>query len=189
MSRTLTELEAAGLALDALIAELEGDVSDGAAEIVDAWFAELAEETARKVDGYAFRIKAEEADAERWKAMAAEMTEKAGAAANRAKRLKERMAFHLEQQQLQEIKGSIYRFYWQKNGGKAPLILDSTDPNDFPEDCRVQTVTISNAKVRERIEQGQVQFTRSLPETDGAVSAVVTLKAHLGERGRSLRLA
>lgn len=190
MSRTLTEIEAAGAALDALIAELDGDVSDGAAEIVDAWFAELQEETARKVDGYAFRIKAEEADAERWAAMAAEMSAKADAAKSRAKRLKERMAFHLETQQLQEIKGEIYRFYWQKNGGKAPLIMDSTDPNDFPPECRVTTVSISNAKVRELVDAGLMEFTEFEHDDNGVqTERKRKLPAHLGERGRSLRLA
>lgn len=170
MTDTMAKILADGAALDAALEELGGDVSDGADAIIAEWFAELDERRAEKVDGYGFRIKQEQADAAKWKALADELYAKAKAADNRAKYLLARMQYHMEEQAVTEMKGEVWTFKFQQNGGKAPLVLASENPDDYPEDCRVTTVTINKDAIRAKLEAGE------------------TLPASIGERGRSLRL-
>jgi hypothetical protein len=166
---TLAQIAEDTAALDTLLTELGGDVTDEQGVIVDQWFAELDKRRAEKVDGYAWRIKALREQADATKRLADELLSKTRSAMSRADWLLARMR-HLEDQGETEVRGHIYRFAFQQNGGKAPVVIETDDPMQFPEDCRVTVVSLNKERIRERLEAGE------------------TLPAMIGERGRSLRI-
>lgn len=168
---TMAKIEADKQALDALLEDVGGEVTPETEAAIEQWFRELEDRTTEKVDGYGFTIRMALADAEKFTAAADELYAKARTAESRAKYAKARMAQHMTEQGLDRLAGNIYTFAFQKNGGVAPLVLASENPDDFPEDCRITTVTLNKERIRERLEAGD----ESLP-------------AAVGERGRSLRL-
>ena len=71
-----------------------------------------------------------------------------------------------------KVKGEKFTWSIQKNGGKAPLIIeDNITPLDVPEDFQQVDIGFDKTEIRKVLELGY-----SLPF------------AHLGERGESLRL-
>lgn len=160
-------------ALDALLAEVGGDVSDEAAEAaVDAWLAETTEALASKLDAYAALIReretraaARETEAERLKALAA-------SDAHSAKRLKDRLAWFLRERGVERVETPRFRVSLARNGGKTPVAL-SVPPEDLPEElCFVRVSYVADTEtIRARLEAGAL-----LPY------------ATLGERGYHVRI-
>lgn len=166
---TLERIEQDAAALDALLFETGGDLSDGADQAIEQFFAELDERRRAKVDGYGWRIQRARDDAAKWKALAAEFTRRARQAEATEEYLLRKMAGYMEAKQLEQLPGDVHTFAFQANGGKLPVVLLDEDPAHFPPDC-VRT-TVDKEAVRARLEAGD----ESIP-------------AAIGERGRSLRL-
>lgn len=171
---TLATLQQEFAALDALLIETGGEVTPETEPILQAWFAELATNEREKADGYAFRIKDLRGRALALKAMAAELTLKERTLTCEADWLLNRMAVHLEMSGRDRLAGAIYRFQFEAVGGRLPIVLETEDPEAFPADCRRVVVTVDREAVRASLEAAP----------DGAS----LLPAHLGERGRTLRI-
>lgn len=70
-----------------------------------------------------------------------------------------------------KFKTDLFSFNIQKNGGKAPVILDVADTSELPDDL---------VRIKE---EPDLDAIRALIETEGECKY-----AHLGERGESLRI-
>jgi hypothetical protein len=70
-----------------------------------------------------------------------------------------------------KIKTQLFSFSVQKNGGKAPVILDVKDTSELPDDL---------VRIKE---EADLDAIRQLIEKEGTCKY-----AHLGERGESLRI-
>ena len=168
---TLTRLEADAAALDALLTDLDGEVTPETEATIDAWFRELETRRRDKVDGYGFRIKAAKIEAAKCAELADQLAAKARTIGRRVDWLMARMEAHMTVAGLDRLDGSVYTFAFQANGGKAPLVLESDDPTAYPLDCQRVVVTVDKDAIRTQLEKG-----------------VVGIPAHIGERGRTLRL-
>lgn len=173
MSKTLFDLGADAEALDALLTELEGDISDPAvAEAIDAWLQENHDGLEKKLDGYGALIREREAKAEARKAEAARLLELSRTDENMAKRLKERLFFFFDERGVAKKETARFKFSIVSNGGKLPLIIDpETNPEEISVFLQKHTVDFDKDAIRTALENEDVlDFAR------------------LGERGRSLRI-
>lgn len=172
MSSTLYELGGQLAALDELLAEVGGDVTDEqAAEAINAWFAEIGEQVEHKLDGYGALIVELEARATARKAEADRMAGRAQVDTNAAKRLKERLKMFFIERNYKVIETPRFRVTLAGHGGKVPLDIDPVDAATLP--LRFQAVSISphTELIRAALEAGEaLDFAR------------------LGERGSSIRI-
>lgn len=162
--RTLFEIGNDLLALDALIEELGGDISDPSVEknITD-WFNELARDESVKLDGWVGYIRQLEMEIAAAKAEADQFILKAKARETRVSWLKHRMKLHLETGGRSEAKTAAGRRVWiQANGGNQGVIYaDKIDINDVPgQFVRVVREVDENA-VRAALKRGEtLEFAR-----------------------------
>lgn len=192
--RTLWEIGSDLEALEALLMEVGGDVTDEEAEkAIDAWLEETREAEAQKLDRYGALIRTLEARAEIQEKEAARLMERAQVNRNAVKRLKDRLLMHLELTGRTKADGHLYSFTVAKNGGKLPLETDPVDPMDVEprfrraslvlmapteetlealrEQCKRLDVTLDTEAVRDALDAGEpVPFAR------------------YGERGKHLRI-
>ena len=169
MALRLFEIGEAFEALEQTLLENGGEWS----EEIEAAFLALGQIEGDKVDAYGFLIKGIESRREAYKKAADELNAKASASTNAVKRLKDRLGDYMRFRKVRELKGSIWAAAIQKNGGKAPLILGSENPDDFPAICRKVETSIDGEKVRELMAAG-LWDNPSL--------------AHLGEIGEHVRV-
>lgn len=161
-------------ALDCVLDEIGGDVSDPAVDrIVTDWFAELQQQEADKLENYCQYIRRLESEPAVAKAEAEQFTAKAKARENRVKWLKEKMKAYLEAANRKEAVTSAGRKVCvQPNGGAVPVIMSDAVPVQAcpREYLRVKTEADPHA-IRVALESG-----------------VVLPFAKLGERGTQLRI-
>lgn len=173
MTRTLFDLSDDLRALAALMDECDAELTRETSEALDEWFAELAADEARKLDGYVGLIKQNEMEAAAAKAEAEQYAMKARARENRVRWLKERVKGYLEATGRTKVTTATNRtIAIQANGGHAPILLpESLDPNTIPDEFAIVRRTPDLDKIREHLTAGG-----SLPF------------AALGDRGRHLRI-
>lgn len=169
---TLAEISAQFGALEAILDSLEGETTPE----TEAWMQEYNLAERDKVDGYITYMKHLDGLEAAAKATAAEFTAKAKTFANRRDWLKRRVEFYMQERGLEELQGSIFRFQYEGNGGKEPLIFQTTNPEDFPPELVDITVTINNDRVRE------------LLAASWEKAGVLEGKVCLGQRGRHLAI-
>ncbi len=154
--------------------ELLDDCDNDAAqqELINNWLEQLGEERDRKLDGYAALITEMTTRAEVRKAEAKRMMELAQADENRAKMLKDKLKLFFETHRLKTVETARYKLSYQRNGGKAPLILkDGVPATALPERFQKVSIDPNTSAIREALEAGEVlEF------------------AQLGERGTTLRI-
>lgn len=154
--------------------ELLDEVGDDAEQqtLINSWFETLGDERDRKLDGYAALITEMTARAAVRKAEGQRMLELAAVDENRARLLKDRLKVFFETHNLKTVETSRYKLQIQRNGGKAPLILDESVPaNRLPEQFQRVSVDFDTTAIREALERGEtLEF------------------AQLGERGVSMRI-
>src|SRR5690606_18631289 len=132
--RTLWEIGSDLEALEALLMEVGGDVTDEEAErAIDAWLEEMREAEAQKLDRYGALIRTLEARAEIQKAEAKRLMERAKVNENAVRRLKDRLLAYMDRRGTPKLSGNLYSFTARDNGGKLPLIVDDVDPMTLPE--------------------------------------------------------
>lgn len=153
------------LALSDLLDESNGEITPENEPIIEAFFAELENDQAVKLDGYVGLIKTIEGEAVVAKATAEQFTMKARSRENAAKRLKDRVKMYLEAtKQPKAVTEKGFTLAVTNNGGKQPLDVDDVRIEDVPERFRKVTVTIDNEKIREAIEAGEeLSFARLQP--------------------------
>ena len=134
--RPLLEITDDLRALDDLLDEVEGDVSDPrVAQAVDQWFTELDLEFEKKLDNYAAFITELSARAEFRKFEADRLAKRAKSEFNLADWLKARLKFVLEQRKATKIETPRYTLSICKNGGKVPVEI--YEPANVPKElCR-----------------------------------------------------
>lgn len=123
--RTLFEISSDLLALDALLSEREGDITDPeVAATIDAWFAELSYDEAHKLESWCGYVAQLEMEAERARVEAAAWHAKARSRENRMAWLRARMLAYIESSGRSKVVTASGRtLSVQQNGGKAPLVI------------------------------------------------------------------
>jgi hypothetical protein len=172
--RTLFAIGADLLALDALLDECGGDVSDPKVEAaVEAWHAELAADEAAKLDGWVGWVEPLEREAKAARAEAAEFAARAQARERAAAAAKARMLDHLlATGRTKAVTASGRTISAQQNGGLPPVVIDP--------DADPATAADRLCQVHRRIDPASVRL---------ALQAGETLPfARLGERGFQLRI-
>lgn len=177
--RTLNEIGADLESLDALLAEVGGDVTEEAAEAaVDAWLSELGHERDAKLDRYAAYIADLKARSDAKKAEAKRLTDRAKVEDNRVEMLKTRLLWFFQAQGLKKVETNLHAFTVANNGGKVPISL-LVDPEALPYEYREHVVSYraKTDEIRAKLEAGEQ-----------VVDATGQPVAILGQRGQSLRI-
>lgn len=125
MSKTLWEIGDDMEALDALLEELGGDVSDEQVEAaIEAWFRENEANLAAKADGYCALIQRLKAVAAARKEEAERLEKRAKAGENNAKRLADRLKMFMSLHGLKKLDTARYTVSVVANGGAPPVEID-----------------------------------------------------------------
>jgi hypothetical protein len=152
--RTLCSIADDLEALDDLIVEREGDITD-CEPIVNQWFESLGDEVTTKLDGYAAYIRELEARSQARKEEAERLAKRARLDASLAAFLKERMKQFFQMRGWKKLETPRYRLSLANNGGVLPL--DITCPvHDLPEEYRIdEMVSRPNVeRIRADLEAG-----------------------------------
>lgn len=156
--RTLLNIADDMVALDNLLEETGGDVTDPEVEAaIDSFMAELQTDLDNKTDNYCGLIRQKELLAACRKEEAERLRMAAKAEENQAKYLKDRLKLVLEFLGVKKA-GKVRTASVCNNGGKQPLIMPPvTDPDMIPERFRkvISQVVVDEDKVREALEAGE----------------------------------
>lgn len=194
-SRTLWAIGDDLEVLEAILAEVGGDVTEADAEAaIDRWLEETAEAEATKLDRYGILIRTIEARAALKAEEAKRLAERAQVEVNQAKRLKTRLIAYLDRRGKRAAEGYLYTFTVSANGGKAPLVIDDRVPAIvWP--VRYQQLTAVVPEPRTPLIQliAQAGGTYELSVNTKAVREALEAgedvpHARLGDRGRHLRV-
>lgn len=170
---TLLEIGQDMAALDELMDEIGGDITDPQVETyLDQWFSELHKNETEKLDSYAALINEKEELAKVRKAQATRLAEKARRDQASADYLKERLKRYFQERGYKKKETDRYTLTLANNGGKLPLILD-VQPEELPARFQRTKVVVSADQdaIRNALDAGEVlEFAR------------------YGERGQSLRI-
>ncbi len=202
LNRTLFEISEDLVALDSLLDEVGGEVTDEQAEAaIEKWFAELGEERDKKIDGYCSLIKQKEAVAKARKAEADRIEALATVDKNAASRLKGRLKLFFEAHDIEKLETDRFKVAIQNNGGALPVILteDATEhPEELPEQYRRVVFQPNLENIKKDLERvaDLKQFLAMAPDDNdpGTVREFNNLKdslstiATLGERGNHLKI-
>ncbi len=160
------------LAIDGLIDDLDGDISDPAVDAaLGMWLNESETEEGVKLDGYAGYIRQLEHEADVAKAEAEEYRRRAQTRENRVAWLKARLIQHLQRTGRTKVATATGRTVAvQSNGGRRPVtFIELFDADSIPIEFTKRVV--DDEAIRAALEAGQeLNF------------------AHLGERGVHLRI-
>lgn len=173
MSRTLIDITDDLHAIDDLLAEAGGDVSDPAVcEAIESWMTELDTDLKKKVDGYAGYLTELAHRVEVRKAESKRLYNLAATDMNTIRSMKDRLMFALKELGIKKVETMRYVVSVQKNGGVAPLDIQVPAEELPPRFQTVKTTVSSNGEaIRQAIAAGE--------EVEGCT---------LMERGESLRV-
>jgi hypothetical protein len=173
---TLREIGEDLQALEDLLAEVGGDVTDEEAEAaIDAWLREAAESESQKLDRYADLIDALVGRARLRREEAERISSLASTDENTVKRLKNRLLWYLSERGVDRIDTQLHRIVVANNGGRAPLLLDPAADLEAHK---------STPYVRVRYEWDTDAIREGLERGDRMAEAI----AQLGERGKHVRV-
>ena len=99
------------------------------------------------------------------------LTEKKRRITGNITRINEAIMASMKLHDTRKVEGEHFTWQIQKNGGKAPLILDDMPAESLPKEYQVWDVKANKEAIRKDLEAG-----KELPY------------AHIGERGESIRL-
>jgi len=168
--RTLLDISDDMQALDDLLQEIGGDLSDPAVEAaVDAFFNELSTDMGNKVDNYAALITMIRGRAKIRKDEARRLTDRVRVDERAADALADRLKYVFEKRGIQKMETARFRVSVANNGGLAPLLID--DGAEIPEAYQRVVREPDKTALRDALEKGV--------ELDGV---------RLGQRGTSLRI-
>ncbi|MDX2212597.1 MAG: siphovirus Gp157 family protein [Oculatellaceae cyanobacterium bins.114] len=174
MSRTLIDISQDLLELEADLENLEGLPQEQVEEL-KLWFEELQEEHReardRKLDNYAALIADLSARAEARRNEAKRLMSRAQTDEGKVRSLKSMLQWFFAQHGYTTIETDRYRLTLANSGGKAPLLLDEMPIDDFPPQFVKVLREPDKDAIREALETGQ--------ELDFA---------RLGERQQSIRI-
>jgi hypothetical protein len=171
--QTLIEISSDLIALDDLICEHGGDMSNpDVVSALDTWEKEIAVNLETKVDHYAALITMLNARAEVRAEESKRLSNLAWTDDNTAKKLTERLKYVLQTIGIAKLDTPRYRLSLAKNGGKLPLKIECPLA-ELPESYRENIIEIraKTDEIRAALERGE--------QIKGCV---------IGERGVSLRI-
>ncbi len=171
--KSLFDLTSDVLELEALLAEVGGDVTDADAEAaIDAYTAQLEEDLHRKLDGYVTLIAEFDARAEARAKEAERVRHLAQLDEKNAERLRAGLKQFFVRTGREKVETARFRVSLVNAGGKVPLKLHCP-PESLPEEFRKEVTTF-------RADQDAIR---------AALEAGTPLVfAELGERGKVLRI-
>ena len=145
-----------------------GELNPEAEAALEAFFAEIGEAEAPKLDSYAYVIRTLESQAAVAQAEADQYLSKKKTAENAVKRLKDRVKLYLEVTGRTKATTTTGRtFAIQANGGVAPLDLSDrvkSQPETLPSQFQRLKVEADTAAIRKALEDGEVlDFATILP--------------------------
>lgn len=166
---TLLDITEDMAALDALLAENGGDISDPAVmDAVDAWFAENESQLRAKAEGYAALIQEMRLLAKAGKEEAQRMADKARRREDAADFLAGRLKGVMKEKGLAKIETPRFTISVVGNGGKQPLDIhvQTADLPDWAK--RTQTIVEPDKdKIRAKLEAGEkLEFAVLQPRGD-----------------------
>ena len=171
MSPTLRAITDDLLALEAILLDVGGDVTEADVEAaIDQWLAEITGALDKKLDGYVSLIREAEARADVRSSESLRLQDLARLDHAIARRLKDRLLIFMDTAGRTQIHTQYYRLRAVDNGGALPLYIDR--PN-VPEEYRrvVMHEEVDTAKIKEALAAGiELPF------------------AHYGERGRHVNI-
>ena len=126
---------------------------------------DLAQDEAKKLDGYIAIIAQMEMEEAACKAQVEQWSMKAKARANCVQRLKERIKGHLEATGRKEVvTASGRKIAIQASGGSLPVIVDDIAIDDVPKELCTVKVEVSRTKIADALKAGkELAFARFGP--------------------------
>lgn len=176
------------VALDKLLADLGGDVSEGTeGQTLEQWAAEFDWKMRSKVDGYGGLYTNMKADAAELAAEMKRLGDRKRALENRAARLLALAKFSMERLGVRKLEGVKFTIALQKNGGVEPLEV-LVEAKALPEPFRKEeTVYSADAEaLRAALEKRRAALAKDPPEADPHPELAGV--AQLLERGESVRV-
>jgi hypothetical protein len=157
-NRTLFNISDDLLALDALLDEIDGDVTEGNTEdIIDGWLSALQGDLSDKLTSYGFLIRSLESDVKGIKDELDRLKARKSARENRVTALKERLEAFMKVQGKDRIETPVFTFALQKAGGKPKVTVADhylEHPEELPEGFRRVKFEVDLVAVREQLEAG-----------------------------------
>ena len=167
MKRTLFQISDDFRALEQVLEECGGDVSDPTAEAaLNAWEAELATDLEAKVDGYCSVIAEIEARIAAREEEATRLSRLAKVDRNVVESMRDRLLMVWQARGLGTVNTSRFRVSAQRCGGVAPLVIDGEVPERFTR----KTVEPDRTAIREALLAGeQLEFARLVDRAERIV--------------------
>lgn len=163
---TLREIDADLRALETLLMEVGGDVTEEEAEeAVRKWFGEIKSQLNVKLDGYATVIANMKNRSAARREESRRLADLAKVDENAVARLRETLLWYMNENGHDEIQANLHRFRVANNGGKTPLtIKEAASPAAYIDTPYVDTVYEWNTDaIRGALENGvDLPFARLL---------------------------
>lgn len=151
--RTLMELTADMQALDDLLCEVGGDITDPTASTaIEQWFSELDNGLQEKVDAYCSLIAEYEARAKVRQEEAERLANRARVDTEAARWLRQRMLLALGTRGMRKLETARFTVSVVRNGGKQPIDMHGEVPADW---CVTRTEVVPDReRIRAALEAG-----------------------------------
>lgn len=172
MNRTIYDISADLAALETILHENGGDITDPqAAEALAEWERELETDLAGKVDRYCALIAEMEVRAAARRAEAERLVDLAKADESGAAGLRDRLRFIWQARNLGPLQTARFRVSISRNGGKAPISI-SGEADSLPAWAvkRREVVEIDRDAIRSALEAGNVLPFARLEERGSRIS-------------------
>ena len=188
MSESLYQLTEDLVALETLLADIGGDVSEGTeGQTLEKWAAEFDWKMKTKVDGYGTLYKNMDADVVEIQAEVKRLNDRARAIENRKSRLLALAKFSMERLKVRKLEGVKFTISIQKNGGVEPMEV-LVEAKELPEKFRTEEL-VYNADsdvLRSALEARRAALSKEKPDPDPFPE--LEGKAQILPRGESVRV-
>ena len=160
MTRTLLQISDDLAALDQLLEEVDGDVTDERVEqAINEWFNELEPEADEKIDNYAALIRELRLRGEARKEEGDRLKTRAKTDEARADWLTGRLYGFFKRHGIRKKQTRRFTVSIRGHGGLAPLIID-LEPEEIPNEYKKITVEADNTKIREALKEAPLTWAR-----------------------------
>lgn len=150
---SLYELTQDLVALDKLLEETGGDVSEGSGgATLEQWLKTYEWQLGEKIDAYGRLAKNWEADVVAIKEEAGRLAARAAVVSNKIRRLKEMAKFAMETRGVRKLEGTMFTIAIQKNGGKPPMVMIVEDIAKIPDKFVKRTPSVDGEALRAALE-------------------------------------
>lgn len=146
-------------ALEALLSEMEGDITNEQAEAaIDEWLARIEGDLEAKLDSYGYLIREFQSRANVRHEEAIRLTSLGASDQANADRLKARLKNFFEVHGIQKKETPHFKLWMQANGGKAPLLCPAdweAEPARAPERFQRRVIQVDKENLRAVLESGE----------------------------------